>query len=72
MSFTSAASPIAEVADCVLPTVVEGPSPYDTYLPAIGIIETIIAGLIERLGDKARARMEEQEKMDFRFEVDSE
>jgi len=64
-------SPISDFADCVLPTVVVGPSPYDTYLPAIGIVETIIAGLIERLGDKARVRMEEQEKMDFKFEVDS-
>ena len=63
-------SPIAEIAECVLPTVVVGPSPYDTYLPALGIVETLIAGIVERLGDKARRRMTELEEMDSEFGVD--
>lgn len=63
-------SPIAADATCVLPTVVAGPSPYDTYLPAIGVIETLIAGLIERLGVRARKRVAQLEKMTYRFEAD--
>jgi DNA-binding MurR/RpiR family transcriptional regulator len=50
-------SPIAEVAQVVLPTVVASPSPYDTLVPAMAVLETMIAGVLAELGEAATARM---------------
>ncbi|WP_031077289.1 MurR/RpiR family transcriptional regulator [Streptomyces sp. NRRL WC-3742] len=50
-------SPIAEVAQVVLPTVVTSPSPYDTLVPAMAVLETLVAGVLASLGEAATARM---------------
>jgi DNA-binding MurR/RpiR family transcriptional regulator len=50
-------SPVAEVAQVVLPTVVASPSPYDTLVPAMAVLETVVAGVLARLGEAATARM---------------
>jgi DNA-binding MurR/RpiR family transcriptional regulator len=51
-------SPVAEVADVVLPSRVEGASPFDSLVPATAVVETVLAGVLERLGPQATARME--------------
>ncbi|WP_084958420.1 MurR/RpiR family transcriptional regulator [Thermoactinospora rubra] len=43
-------SPIAAVADVVLPSRVGSPSPYDSLVPALAVIETLIAGVLTALG----------------------
>ncbi|SEL36599.1 MurR/RpiR family transcriptional regulator [Streptacidiphilus jiangxiensis] len=50
-------SPVAEVAQVVLPTVVTSPSPYDTLVPAMAVLETVVAGVLASLGEVATARM---------------
>lgn len=50
-------SPAAEVADLVLPTTVDGPSPFDSLVPALALVESLIAAVAERLGDQGRARL---------------
>lgn len=51
-------SPISHVANCVLPVQVEAPSPFDSQIAAMAMVEILVAGLIEQLGDKARLRLE--------------
>lgn len=56
-------SPIAEVADHVLPVSVEAPSPFDSITSGAAIVEALIAGLVERMGPRTRARLEELERL---------
>ncbi|MGD0999006.1 MAG: MurR/RpiR family transcriptional regulator, partial [Thermoleophilia bacterium] len=56
-------SPIAELARHVLTSSVVGPSPFDSLVPAMATVEAVIAGLAVRLGDKARPRMEELDRL---------
>lgn len=51
-------SPISKAAKCVLPTEVDAPSPFDTFLPAMALVEALVAGIIQKLGNKARKRIE--------------
>jgi DNA-binding MurR/RpiR family transcriptional regulator len=51
-------SPAAAFADVVLPAVVDGPSAFDTLVPAIAIAELIVSGASELLGDSGRDRFE--------------
>lgn len=50
-------SPVAEVADAALVSQVDSPSPYDSLVPAMAVVETVIAGVLTALGDAARERM---------------
>ena len=50
-------SPVAEVADAVLASRVDSPSAYDSLVPAMAVVETVIAGVLGALGDAARERM---------------
>jgi DNA-binding MurR/RpiR family transcriptional regulator len=50
-------SPIAEFADWVLPVEVDVPSPFDSSLPAMAVVEALLAGTLARLGKAARLRM---------------
>lgn len=61
-------SPIAEFSTCVLPVEVEGPSAFDTFLPAFALVEVLVAGVVEVLGEKARARVKRLEGMHMAFE----
>lgn len=56
-------SPAAEVASTVLPASVEAPSPFDSFAPAIAVVETVIAGVTDRLGEAGRQRLEAIEEM---------
>jgi DNA-binding MurR/RpiR family transcriptional regulator len=50
-------SPITEVADFVLPAVVEAVSPFDTLLTAFGIVDILVAAVIDEIGDLAEQRV---------------
>jgi DNA-binding MurR/RpiR family transcriptional regulator len=56
-------SPIAEVAHHVLPARVEAPSPFDSLVPAMALVETVIAGLAVRIGDDVRSRISRLEHL---------
>jgi DNA-binding MurR/RpiR family transcriptional regulator len=51
-------SPIASIADVVLPTRVDSPSPYDSFVPSLAVLEALIDGVITRLGPAAGKRLE--------------
>ncbi|MBI2253203.1 MAG: MurR/RpiR family transcriptional regulator [Proteobacteria bacterium] len=55
-------SPVAEIAQWVLPVEVDVPSPFDSSLAAMAVVEAMLAGTLARLGSAARARMERLEK----------
>lgn len=55
-------SPIAETAQWVLPVEVDVPSPFDSSLAAMAVVEALLAGTLARLGPAARARMERLEQ----------
>lgn len=50
-------SPVGEVADAALASQVDSPSAYDSLVPAMAVVETVIAGVLAALGDAARERM---------------
>lgn len=54
-------SPVSAHAEVVLPSQVTTPSPYDSLVPTLAVIETVVAGLITALGDDARERMRHSE-----------
>ncbi len=56
-------SPIADVARHVLTSTVQGASPFDTMVPGLALIETIIAALSLKLGAQAKPRIEELERL---------
>jgi DNA-binding MurR/RpiR family transcriptional regulator len=60
-------SPVAGLADVVLPSRVDSPSPYDSFLPALALLETLVAGVIERLGPAAGDRLRLMEEAGQRF-----
>jgi DNA-binding MurR/RpiR family transcriptional regulator len=50
-------SPIADVAEIVLPSVLESPSPFETLVPGLAVVEAVVAGLVSAMGDSARRRV---------------
>lgn len=56
-------SPIADIADHVLTVDVEAPSPYDSMVPCIALIEALVAGMVDRLGDTSRRRITKLERL---------
>jgi DNA-binding MurR/RpiR family transcriptional regulator len=55
-------SPVAELAKWVLPVEVDVPSPFDSSIAAMAVVEAMIAGTLARLGNVARERMERLEQ----------
>jgi DNA-binding MurR/RpiR family transcriptional regulator len=51
-------SPVADIADAVLPAEVSGPAPFASLTSALAVVETLIASVVEALGDTGRARFE--------------
>jgi DNA-binding MurR/RpiR family transcriptional regulator len=51
-------SPIADIADALLPAEVEGPSPFESFTPTIAAVETLLTAVADLLGDEARAHFE--------------
>ncbi|SCL25127.1 transcriptional regulator, RpiR family [Micromonospora nigra] len=60
-------SPVAGLAEVVLPSRVESPSPYDSFVPALALVETLVAAVIDRLGPVAGGRLKamEQARQEF-------
>jgi DNA-binding MurR/RpiR family transcriptional regulator len=56
-------SPIAEIAHLVLPVEVDVPSPFDSSIAAMALVEAILARTLARLGDAARERMAKLEEI---------
>jgi DNA-binding MurR/RpiR family transcriptional regulator len=57
------ASPLAAHAKVVLTAPVEGPSPFDTMVPALAQVEALIAAVTTRLSATSRARIAEIESL---------
>ncbi len=55
-------SPIAAFADHVLTSYPDAPSPFDSMLGGLALTEIVIAGVVERMGDAGRLRLEEFER----------
>lgn len=51
-------SPIADIADALLPAQVAGPSPFPSLAPTIAVAETLVTAVAGALGDAARAHFE--------------
>jgi DNA-binding MurR/RpiR family transcriptional regulator len=50
-------SPVAEVADAALVSQVDSPTAYDSLVPAMAVVETLVAEVLTLLGEAARQRM---------------
>ena len=50
-------SPVSAVAEVVLTSETGAPSPFDALTPVMALVETVVAGCFEALGDAATARM---------------
>lgn len=57
-------SPVAKIADVVLTSRVEAPSPFDSLVPAMALTEALIAALTDAVGDRGRERLERLEAFD--------
>ncbi len=51
-------SPIADIADAVLPAKVVGPAPFESLTPTLAVVETLLTTVADRLGESARRRIE--------------
>ncbi|HEX4685539.1 MAG TPA: MurR/RpiR family transcriptional regulator [Nocardioides sp.] len=51
-------SPIADLADAVLPAQVDGPSPFETMTPTLAVVETLATEVAGRLGRTGDARLD--------------
>lgn len=56
-------SPVAELAEAVLPTRVESPSPFDSLVPAMALVEAVVTAVTERLAEEGRLRVERLEEV---------
>jgi DNA-binding MurR/RpiR family transcriptional regulator len=56
-------SPIAEFSDRVITCAVEYPSPFDSLLPCLAVVEAILAAVTAKLGKEGKARIERLEAM---------
>jgi DNA-binding MurR/RpiR family transcriptional regulator len=51
-------SPIADLADAVLPAQVDGPSPFESLAPTVALVETLVTEIARRLGAAGTARLD--------------
>jgi DNA-binding MurR/RpiR family transcriptional regulator len=51
-------SPIADLADAVLPAQVDGPSPFESLTPTVALVETLVTDVAHRLGPVGTARLD--------------
>lgn len=56
-------SPAASVAEVVLSTRVESPSPFDSLVPGMALVETLVTAVVDRLAEVGRARVERMESV---------
>jgi DNA-binding MurR/RpiR family transcriptional regulator len=50
-------SPIADLADAVLPAQVDGPSPFESLTPTVALVETLVTEVARELGAAGTARL---------------
>lgn len=62
-------SPATTHAEVVLPSRVDTPSPYDSLVPTLAVIETLVAGLVVALGDDAHQHMQRGEDIARRISL---
>ncbi|GJF31363.1 sugar isomerase [Kitasatospora sp. NE20-6] len=55
-------SPVSTQAEVVLSSQVGAPSPYDSLVPTLAVVETLVAGIIGELGDRAHQHMQHGEE----------
>jgi DNA-binding MurR/RpiR family transcriptional regulator len=60
-------SPASDVATVVLPTRVEAPSPFDSLVSSMAVVESLAAALAERYGENGRRRLESIERLRTRM-----
>lgn len=64
-------SPLSVDADTTLSVAVHGPSPFDSHMSIFGLVETLVAAVVERLGrfpeDRLAAYDRLWERQDFRY-----
>lgn len=58
-------SPIADVAEAVLPAIVDAPSPFDSLVPAMALVESLVAGVSDEIGEEGRRRLERLEGLGY-------
>ncbi len=51
-------SPIADLADAVLPAQVDGPSPFESLTPTVALVETLATDVARTLGAAGNARLD--------------
>lgn len=51
-------SPAAKHADFLISSGVDAPSPFDSLVPSLALVETIVAGVVERLGSEPLGRIQ--------------
>jgi DNA-binding MurR/RpiR family transcriptional regulator len=56
-------SPIADLADAVLPAQVDGPSPFESLTPTVALVETLVTEVARRLGAAGTARLDRFESI---------
>lgn len=56
-------SPAADVADYILTSSVDAPSPFDSLVAGMGLAEAVVAGLCLRMGDEVKVRIEKLERL---------
>lgn len=56
-------SPLADSADAVLTCSLDAPHPLDSMVPSLAIIEALIAGIVDELGDAPIARMKRYDEV---------
>jgi DNA-binding MurR/RpiR family transcriptional regulator len=52
-------SPVADIADALLPAQVASSSPFENLTPTVAVVETLVTAIAEDLGDQARERFEQ-------------
>ncbi|MEV5542970.1 MurR/RpiR family transcriptional regulator [Saccharopolyspora shandongensis] len=63
-------SPAAQAAEVVLPARVEAPSPFDSLVPAMAVVEAVVAAVAERRGGAVRSRLSEIEALSRRDDAE--
>lgn len=63
-------SPAAQVAEIVLTARVEAPSPFDSLVPAMAVVEALVAAVAERRGGAVRSRLAEIEALSRPVDAD--
>ncbi|MFJ4675875.1 MULTISPECIES: MurR/RpiR family transcriptional regulator [Kitasatospora] len=55
-------SPVSTQAEVVLSSQVGAPSPYDSLVPTLAVVETVVAGLVTALGERAPEHLKHVEE----------